>query len=76
MSTIQIWIPTNSNDDYDMNRRSQFWYKFDLFFIKVDHFQSLLIINWLKDQKTWLKDQKTWLKDQNNQLKDQKNKFI
>ena len=47
--TIQIWIPTNWDDDYDMNpipttnssRQSRFQSNFDLFFIKVDHFLSL-----------------------------------
>ena len=48
-STIQIWNSTNSDNNYDTNpipttilsRRLQFWSNFDLFLIKVDHFQSL-----------------------------------
>ena len=40
-------------------RRSRFWYKFDLFSIKVDHFRSIFdVLIKMIDQNDWLKDLK------------------
>ena len=63
-SSITIHIPMMISC-----RRSRFWYKFDLFFIKVDQFWSIFDV-FIEIRKNYQ------LKDQNNWLKDQKSQFI